>query len=571
MSDGDRQIRVTFEPTGRSVTVLSGTSVLEAAGRCGLSIDTPCGESGTCGKCRVRFTSGLPEASKAGCEIFDQAEVAAGWRLACQTALTKDAVITIPETSLFAEQLQILTESSEIVEISSEDFSTSKEKPVCPIDLQPGERNFAIAFDIGTTTLVGELLELPKGSERAIAASINPQVSFGDDVVSRIGRACQGADQRKEMRDSVIEAINKLVDELCEKADVRRGEIRSLSFAGNTTMQHLLCGLDVSSLAQLPFEPASKEKFEADAAEFGIQAGPGAKVYVMPVIGGFVGGDTIAGILTADMGSAVEPTLMIDIGTNGEIVLAAGGKLWAASAAAGPAFEGARIGCGMRAAAGAIEKIVIDQGQLRYGVIGDVKPIGICGSALVDIAAEMLRCGVIDSVGRMALDAELTGDCCDELRSRLRNDEKSQPEFLLVSGSDSPDVTIKQRDIRELQLATGALRAGAAILLKQAGLESGDLQRVLIAGGFGSFIRRANAQRIGLIPNDLPASRISYVGNTSLHGAKLVLVSFAAREQAEQLGCQTNHVELSSDTDFQMAFAEAMIFPASGGPQRGRQ
>lgn len=559
MSERDKQVKITFEPIGRSVWVLPGTSVLEAAGRCGLVIDSPCGGTGTCGKCKVRFISGIPAPSEAGSELIGAEDIQAGWRLACQTLVTKDAVITIPDTSLFAEQLQILTESSEIIEISADDLPNGE--VTCPITLCEGERNFGIAFDIGTTTLVGELLELPSGAERAIAAGINPQVSFGDDVVSRIGRACESPQKARELRDIILEAINKLTDELCEKTEVKRQEIRGLSFAGNTTMQHLLCGLDVSNLAQLPFAPENKDYFEADAAEFGISAGPGAKVYVMPVIGGFVGGDTIAGILATRMGQADGPVLMIDIGTNGEIVLANNGELLAASTAAGPAFEGARISCGMRAAAGAIEKVVFDGDRVHFSVIGGGEPIGICGSALVDIAAEMLRCGVIDSVGRMGADEKNPDPACEVFRKLVRDGEKNQPEFVLTEGNDSPPVVITQRDIRELQLATGALRAGVGILLKQGGLQADDLQRVLIAGGFGSFIRRRNAQRIGLIPNEIPPERISYVGNISLHGAKWVLVSKAARKLADDLSDRVKHVELSADLDFQMAFAEAMIFP----------
>ncbi len=561
VGEREKQVKITFEPTGRSVWVLPGTGLLEAASQCGLTIDSPCGGVGTCGKCRVRFISGIPQASEAGEEMLEAADVQAGWRLACQTVVERDAVIAIPETSLFAEQLQILTASSEVVEVSADDLPSKK--VTTPVALLEGERNFAIAFDLGTTTLVGELLELPGGAERAIAAGINPQVSFGDDVVSRIGRACQGQAQAREMRDVIIDAINKLVDELCEKAQVQRGEIRGLGFAGNTTMQHLLCGLDVSSLAALPFAPARAESYQIDAEEFGISAGPGAQVYVMPVIGGFVGGDTVAGILTTSMGQADGPVLMIDIGTNGEIVLARGGEILAASAAAGPAFEGARIACGMRAAAGAIEKVVLADGKLRCSVIGGVEPIGICGSALVDVAAEMLRCGAMDSVGKIAANGDMPADSCAELRGRVRQNSDGQGEFVLVEGNDngSPEVSIKQRDIRELQLATGALRAGVGILLKQAHLAAGDLHRVLIAGGFGSFIRRANAQRIGLIPSQVPPERISYVGNVSLHGAKWVLVSVLARQKAEDLARQVKHVELSADTDFQMAFAEAMIFP----------
>jgi uncharacterized 2Fe-2S/4Fe-4S cluster protein (DUF4445 family) len=260
------------------------------------------------------------------------------------------------------------------------------------------------------------------------------------------------------------------------------------------------------------------------------------------------------------MGQTDGAVLMIDIGTNGEIVLSNDGELLAASAAAGPAFEGARIACGMRATAGAIEKVIFDGGRLHFSVIGGDEPIGICGSALVDIAAEMLRFGVIDSVGRMGSD-EKSNPACEAFRELVRDDEKNQPEFVLTEGSESPSVVITQRDVRELQLATGALRAGVGILLKRAGLQANDLQRVLIAGGFGSFIRRRNAQRIGLIPGEISSERISYVGNVSLHGAKWVLVSKNARKLVDDLAGRVKHVELSADLDFQMAFADAMIFP----------
>jgi len=558
MVERDRQISITFEPTGRSVWVLPGTLVLEAAGRCGLAIDSPCGGEGTCGKCRVRFISHTPDPLDTESEFFSDEEIAAGWRLACQATITRDCVISIPETSLFNGRLQILTQSVAIAE--SVDDEPHDELPV---EIVPGERNFAVAFDVGTTTLVGELLELPSGTEKAIAAAINPQVIFGDDVVSRIGKACQSPTDAQELRDIVVEAMNKLIDELCEKTEVQRDEIRGVSFSGNTTMQHLLCGLDVSQLAQLPFAPARYEAMDVPAIELGFALGEKARAYVLPVIGGFVGGDTVSGILASNLSelAADGPVVMIDIGTNGEIVLAMNGKLLAASAAAGPAFEGARISCGMRAADGAIEKVVIDtDGNLKYSVIGGANPIGICGSALVDITAEMLRMKILDSMGKLH-DTDETNSIPQKICDRLRKDSKGQTEFVLCSGDDLPDVTIMQRDIRELQLATGALRAGVGILLKQDNLNSGDLNRVLIAGGFGSFIRRKNAQRIGLIPEDVPAELISYVGNVSLHGAKWVLVSTAARRKAESIAKTAQHVELSSDMEFQMAFAEAMIFP----------
>jgi uncharacterized 2Fe-2S/4Fe-4S cluster protein (DUF4445 family) len=256
--------------------------------------------------------------------------------------------------------------------------------------------------------------------------------------------------------------------------------------------------------------------------------------------------------------------MMVDIGTNGEIVLYHEGKIRAASTAAGPAFEGARISCGMRATTGAIEKIVFD-GDLRYSVIGDVPPVGVCGSALVDLGAELLREGILSPEGRLLPPEELPAKLAPPLRKRLFVDSENQTQFLISDGAGGARerrLTLTQRDVRELQLAAGAIRAGISILLRKAGVGSTDLKRVLIAGGFGSFIRRSNAQRIGLLPADIEHSRIQYVGNASLAGARWALLSTNARRQAEQLAHETEHVELSQDANFQKVFADAMIFPS---------
>jgi uncharacterized 2Fe-2S/4Fe-4S cluster protein (DUF4445 family) len=283
--------------------------------------------------------------------------------------------------------------------------------------------------------------------------------------------------------------------------------------------------------------------------------------YVFPVIGGFVGGDAVAGILTTRLLEADEPALMIDIGTNGEIMLAAGGSLWAASTAAGPAFEGARISCGMRATPGAVEKVVFEpDGKIELSVIGGVEPIGVCGSGLVDLAAGLLEAGIVSPTGRMLPGDKLPATLSEPLKRRVRTGGNGQGEFVLTDGPGT-HLTVTQRDIRELQLATGAIRSGVNILLRNAGLEAGDLGRVLIAGGFGSFIRRSNAQRIGLLPGQIDHRRIRYVGNTSLSGAKWALLSTAARKEAERLARLARHVHLSEDEDFQNEFAGAMIFP----------
>ena len=254
--------------------------------------------------------------------------------------------------------------------------------------------------------------------------------------------------------------------------------------------------------------------------------------------------------------------LLVDIGTNGEIVLSHDGKLHAASTAAGPAFEGARITCGMRATAGAIEKVIFDD-DVRIGVIGGADATGLCGSALVDVAAELLRCGLVRPDGRMLEPDALPESLPQALRSRVRTNEANQPEFVISRGANGGiEVVLTQRDIRELQLAAGAIRAGINILLHRAGVASGELTGVLIAGGFGSFIRRSNAQRIGLLPGEIEHHKIQYVGNASLNGAKWALLSTNARKGAEALARKAEHVELSQDANFQAQFAEAMIFPS---------
>ncbi len=328
----------------------------------------------------------------------------------------------------------------------------------------------------------------------------------------------------------------------------------------------------------------------------------------MPVIGGFVGGDTVAGILatgmfdisrqtekcgkrvpllgtssaehtplgqhclfqavahaadTCPLADAQAPTLLVDIGTNGEIVLLADGKLSAASTAAGPAFEGARISCGMRGCTGAIEKVMVEDGRLRTNVIGNVPPSGLCGSGLIDVAAELLRHGIVTPQGRLLTPDQLPPDVPPDLADRIILHE-GQVSFLLASNSETTDgrpIALTQRDLRELQLATGAIRAGIVILLRRAGLEPGDIDRVLIGGGFGNFIRRSNAQRIGLLPSRIAHHRIRYMGNTSLAGARLAALSRRARQTAEQLARRTEHVDLSCDAEFHREFAEAMIFP----------
>lgn len=609
----DREIRVKFQPQGRECDVLPGSGLLEAAAQVGLAFETPCGGGGKCGKCRVQLMEGAAPPGTADRTAFGEAELAAGWRLACQCRLTGNTVVYAPAESLFGSRHQIQTDSStghvgdlvplircvplELPEPSLGDGSAdlarlSAELGVIEIDLPflrelPGRLRAAkfrgtavlaggrlldffepdaradclgVALDIGTTTLAGALIDLNTGEELAVTARMNTQVRHGDDVLSRIRFAGEPGGLESLAR-AVREELSEMITALCRDAGKPADQVFEIVCSGNTTMEHLLCGIDPRALGQVPFVSSFAHGLEFPAALLELPAHPRARAYVYPVIGGFVGGDTVAGMLCTRLDALDGPALFVDIGTNGEIVLAHGGVLRAASTAAGPAFEGARISCGMRAARGAIEKVVVD-GDLHCGVIGDTRATGICGSGLIDAVAELLRHGVISPQGRVLAGDELPPGLSDALRRRVRLDDRGEPEIVLADGATP--VTLTQRDIRELQLASGAIRAGIAILLKQAGLVPSDLAHIFVAGGFGSFIRRRNAQQIGILPHEVARDRIRHVGNTSLSGARWALLSTEARRRAEYLAEATQHVELSMDPDFDVEFAMAMFFHGPG-------
>jgi uncharacterized 2Fe-2S/4Fe-4S cluster protein (DUF4445 family) len=402
------------------------------------------------------------------------------------------------------------------------------------IDFVPSEAEapiYALAFDIGTTTLVGALLNTQTGEDVALASAMNPQTAYGDDVLSRIAHAGKEEKSQEELRSCILDAVQQMIREVCQEAGVAARQIGTAVFAGNTTMQHLLCGFDPTALGMVPFVPLYKRGIEMDGDSFGLELHPEALIYVFPVIGGFVGGDTIAGLLACEMQELEGPVVMVDIGTNGEIVLLHDGRLYAASTAAGPAFEGARISCGMRAASGAIERVKAED-DLLFSVIGGGEPVGLCGSGLIDLCGELLKIGALKQDGRLLVGEELPDSVPEKIKRRMCLKENGEPECLLHE-AHGRQVILTQRDVRELQLGAGAIRAGIQILLKQAGIAATDLKQVLIAGGFGSFIRRDNAQRIGLIPAEVHHEKVRFTGNIAFSGAKRVAVSQQAQEQAE--------------------------------------
>lgn len=607
-----KEIKVTFQPSGRSVYVLPGTVLLEAAGRAGIIIQTPCGGRGTCGKCRVRIISGectSPDVKQEFLQSDDDAEI----RLACQTKVTGPLVVEVPRESLFETTDQILThdtgaavgvrpavikrffkldpperrDSRSDVErlkavIGDADISygllrilpgffrsenwqgTAVLAGTRLIGIESGDTSesaFGAAIDLGTTTIVGTLFNIVTGEECGVASRMNPQVGYGDDVISRISLIRENSGALNELQQPVIRAINTIVSSLAEQANISTRRIYETVIVGNSTMQQICLGLDPSALGEVPFVQVFDSGFTVGASHLGIAVNPGAEVFFFPQIGGFVGGDTVAGMLAARLDTADAPVLLVDIGTNGEIVLAYDGHLLAASTAAGPAFEGAKIKQGMRATAGAIEKVVITE-HVALNVIGNTRPVGLCGTALIDTAAGLLRQRIIDETGRILSREELPRDIPDSIRNRMVSAD-GETAFELVHARESASsepICLWQQDIRELQLASGAIRAGINILMKRVGIETSDLGSVLLAGAFGNFIRRSNARRIGLLPQ-IGCNRIRFIGNAASLGAKLALLSADERQHALDIRNRTEHVDLSLDPDFQIEFGNAMMFP----------
>lgn len=615
----EAELPVVFQPLGKTAYVLEGTRLAEAAAGVGLAFDMPCGGEGTCGKCRVIVRKGLAPAGPAESRLLSEEDLQTGVRLACQTVVRGPMTVEVPSTSLLGSHYKILSKTGRPTEIVADpavrkqyvelprpqrgndeadlarvqqaigpvqtDLALLRRLPCLLreadfrgtavvadgelIDFEPGNTEsaaYGVAVDVGTTTLVAMLLELRTAREVAVVARLNPQTGYGDDVLARILHTQQHSEGLSNLQSCIAKAIDEMVGQLAEQAGIDRRQIYEVAFSGNTTMQQLLLGLDPRHLGEVPFVPVTSDAVLAPAVSLNVHLHPRARAYVLPVIGGFVGGDTVAGVLATQLADSSGPTLLVDIGTNGEIVLAAEGKLLAASTAAGPAFEGARITHGMRAGAGAIEKVAID-GRLRINVIGGAAPVGLCGSALIDAAAELLDHGMLTPEGRLLPPGQLPENLLPDLRERVVLDgSAAKTAFVLAAAGESgtgKPVLLTQRDLRELQLASGAIRAGILVLLKRMGLAPGDLEAVYIAGGFGNYIRRENAQRIGLLPQEVDCHKIHYHGNTSLAGARLTLVSQQARRLAEELARRTEHVDLSLDPAFHEAFAESMLFPAS--------
>lgn len=530
------EVTIRFEPSGRGATVPAGTTLLAAARIAGVTIDAPCNGAGTCGSCRVLAEGVLSPLTPDEGGLLGGAGVAAGRRLACRARALGDVTVTVPEA---AAEIRIVTHAEGVERVVEPPAERGIDRlgPVC-----------GAAVDIGTTTIALDLVDLRSGDTLAGAGALNAQRAAGADVMSRIAYASAGG--ADELRRTVVGQIATLAADALANAALGPDALAEFALVGNTAMLGLALGRDVTPLGAAPYAGADLAAARTGAPALGLDAYPSADIYALPCIGPFVGADITAGLLATGLTDAAGPTLFLDLGTNGELVLAADNGLVATSTAAGPAFEGAAIECGMRAAAGAIERVDLDGDALAYGVIGEREPAGICGSGLVDLVAVLLDCGILEPDGRFA------DTPAHPLGARLR-ERNGVREFVLDA---TTGIVLTQKDVRQVQLATGAVRAGIELLLADAGIAPDEIAGVIVAGGFGYHLRPASLARIGLV-DAAWAERVRFAGNTALAGARMALVNSDARHAAESLVHEVRAVDLAADARFHERFLAALAFP----------
>ena len=610
------RVSLRFEPSGTSVRVPPGVTVFDAASWNGIAIDSTCGGHGTCKKCRVRIERGDAPASPLDARAFSPQELEAGWRLACRAQATADLEIEVPplvtrpkaatvgvgrqvilrpalqkryveldEPSLHDQRsdFQRLQDAIDDLELHAgvgvlrrlprvlreSDFRvTAVVVDDLLIDVEPGDttdRLHALAFDLGTTTVVATLLDVGTGTPVAVASMLNKQQPFGADVISRISATMLDDTALPRLSGLAAETLQELAQDVCEQAQIDPAQVYEVALAGNATMTSIALGVDPAPLGVAPFILATQSFPELPAAELGLELHPDAQATVFPALGAYVGGDLVAGMLATGMTRDRRLRLLIDVGTNCEVVLGSADGVVCTAAPAGPAFEAAQIACGMRAAEGAIEVVRIREGEVELDVIGEeAEPVGICGSGLVDAAAELIRVGLLDSSGRFVSEEEAE-EISPALAARLTARADGTRIFVLHWAGEEGDVEgavyLSQRDVRELQFAKAAIATGWRLLIEDLGIAETEIQQVLLAGSFGSYLSPSSAIRIGLVPK-LALPRIVAAGNVAGEGAKMALLSLQERHAAEAILGEVRYIELSDRPDFNDRFVEQLAFPA---------
>jgi uncharacterized 2Fe-2S/4Fe-4S cluster protein (DUF4445 family) len=608
------RVDLAFQPSGTRVRVPPGVTLFDAASWNGIAIDSTCGGHGTCKKCKIRITDGHVPTSPLDARAFSPDELRDGWRLACRALATADLqievppLVTRPKAATVGVGRQVILRPAaqkrylELDEPTLADQRTDLERVLAGvddlelrvdlgvlrsigsvlraadfkvtavivddvlIDVQPGDttaRLYGIAFDLGTTTVVATLLDLTTGTPLAVASMLNKQQPFGADVITRISAIMMEPDALGTLARLAHETLAELTADVCGQAGVDPAEVCEVAMAGNATMTHIALGIDPEPLGVAPFIMAARQLPEVRAADLDLPVHPRARAFPFPAFGAYVGGDITAGLIASGMDRDSRLRLFVDIGTNCEIVLGNRDWLLATAAPAGPAFEGAAIRCGMRAADGAIEVVSMTPDGLDLRVIGDAEPAGLCGSGLVDAVASLVSVKLLDGSGRFVPEDQ-AADLAPGLAGRLTalgQERVFVLHWLGEPGDVARSIYLSQRDVRELQFAKAAIATGWRILLEEAGLAPGDIQQVLLAGSFGSYLSPGNAIRLGLVPK-LPTARVVSAGNVAGEGAKMALLSVRERAGALALQEEVRYVELSDRGDFNDAFVDQLQFPA---------
>lgn len=606
--------QITFLPSNTITRAPEGTTIFNAANWAGLAIDSTCGGRGTCGKCKVRVVEGNSPIREADRKFLSPTELNDGWRLSCRAVLHSDCVVDIPrlmgnpKAALLGYGHHVILNPNvakiylQLNEPNLEDQVSDLGRVHAALDkegydvhsnitlwrslpnvlrdnnfqvtavvvgneliaLEPGDtrgKNYGIAVDIGTTSVVCAIVNLNTGAVEAVKSDLNRQAPFGADVISRVSHTMLEQDGLAQLQTRIVETLNDLLVQLTAQSGIARENIYEGVFVGNATMLHLLLGINPEPISVAPFIPAIAQPITFRAADIALRLHPEARVSTLPHLGAYVGADIVAGILATGLTRNKDGKLrlLIDVGTNGEIVLGSVNRTLSTAAPAGPAFEGAQIKNGMRASDGAIEGVKItEQGEVILQIIGgDVTPIGIAGSGLVDGVAEMYRAGIVDASGRMIRVEDARGKLPDALVERLVTVDGVRA--FRLSDVES-NIVLTQQDIRALQFAKGSIAAGVEVLMQQMGVTANDLHEVLLAGSFGSYINPASARTIGLVPWVL-VEKIVAVGNSAGEGAKIALLSFREREAANRIPEFIEYVELSGRAEFNDIFMDTLAFP----------
>jgi uncharacterized 2Fe-2S/4Fe-4S cluster protein (DUF4445 family) len=609
---------VHFQPIGTKVEARKDSSLLDLARESGAAIESICSSLGKCGKCRIIVRSGgkaLGKVTESERQILDQRELKDGIRLACQAKVASPANITVevPEESrrghhrLLAAGIErnvvllpamrkyvLKIPPATLHDLRADDdrllqvlkMKVKRQLEVSPgihrnlpealrnnswtttvtlfrdkeiVRAEPGDtsaRLFGIAVDIGTTKVVAYLLDLRTGEVLGNESAPNPQIPFGEDLMSRIAYTSKNPKGLEELQRVVAHVLNTLISKLCADRGLVPYDILEVMVVGNTAMHHIFFGIPTIHLAAAPYAPAVRTSLSVNPPHVGLNTYPFGKVSSLPNIAGFVGADAVADLLSSGLYDDKEIGMMIDIGTNTEIVAGNKERLVSCSCASGPAFEGAHIKFGMRASTGAIERVWVDpvSYEVRLRTVDDAQPRGICGSGIVDAVSELFRAGILEPSGKIVV---------SESNPRTRTTADGQAEFIIAHGKETIsgyNISITQHDVQEIQLAKAAIFAGVSILMKRLRLKPSRIKNVYAAGAFGTYVDASSAIRIGMYP-DIPVDRIKFIGNAAGSGARMCLKSTRMRDLADKLSRKVEYIELAAEKDFQNEFAQAMFLP----------